>query len=83
MEHNNASAATGQPREPFFAKEEFPFFWVVNVYAKYTQLMEIELKNRHRPFPLPVLMLSISTTEPVSPASPNTPSVKCPPSPKS
>ncbi len=44
MEHNNASAQPDS-HESRFHKEEFPFFWVVNVYAKYTQLMEIELKK--------------------------------------
>lgn len=48
------SSTPPESHESRFHKEEFPFFWVVNVYARYTQLMEIELKkNRHRPFPLP------------------------------
>ncbi|MGU3412938.1 MarR family winged helix-turn-helix transcriptional regulator [Enterobacteriaceae bacterium C34A] len=28
-----------------FHREEFPFYWIVNVYARYTQIMEIELKK--------------------------------------
>lgn len=28
-----------------FHREEFPFYWIVNVYARYTQVMEIELKK--------------------------------------
>lgn len=50
MEHNNASAQPDS-HESRFHKEEFPFFWVVNVYAKYTQLMEIELKKSTSTFP--------------------------------
>lgn len=30
--------------EPGFHREEFPFYWIVNVYARYTQIMEVELK---------------------------------------
>jgi hypothetical protein len=50
VEHNNASAQPDS-HESRFHKEEFPFFWVVNVYAKYTQLMEIELKKSTSTFP--------------------------------
>ncbi|MFK3659767.1 MarR family winged helix-turn-helix transcriptional regulator [Scandinavium sp. NPDC088450] len=28
-----------------FHREEFPFYWIVNVYARYTQIMEITLKK--------------------------------------
>ena len=28
-----------------FHREEFPFYWIVNVYALYTQVMEITLKK--------------------------------------
>lgn len=28
-----------------FHREEFPFYWIVNVYARYTQVMEITLKK--------------------------------------
>jgi DNA-binding MarR family transcriptional regulator len=28
-----------------FHREAFPFYWIVNVYARYTQIMEIELKK--------------------------------------
>ncbi|HHS9759330.1 MarR family winged helix-turn-helix transcriptional regulator [Klebsiella sp. B345] len=44
VEQNNTSEHPDS-HESRFHKEEFPFFWVVNVYAKYTQLMEIELKK--------------------------------------
>ena len=36
VEHNTASERPDS-HESRFHKEEFPFFWVVNVYAKYTQ----------------------------------------------
>lgn len=39
------SSTPPESHESRFHKEEFPFFWVVNVYARYTQLMEIELKK--------------------------------------
>ena len=44
VEHNTASERPDS-HESRFHKEEFPFFWVVNVYAKYTQQMEVELKK--------------------------------------
>lgn len=28
-----------------FHREEYPFFWIVNVHARYSQLLEIELKK--------------------------------------
>ncbi|BDH47305.1 MarR family transcriptional regulator [Salmonella enterica subsp. enterica serovar Choleraesuis] len=28
-----------------FHREEFPFYWIVNVYARYTQVMEVSLKK--------------------------------------
>lgn len=28
-----------------FHREDFPFYWIVNVYARYTQIMEIALKR--------------------------------------
>ncbi|MGL4726093.1 MAG: MarR family winged helix-turn-helix transcriptional regulator [Scandinavium sp.] len=28
-----------------FHREEFPFYWIVNVYARYTQIMEVTLKK--------------------------------------
>lgn len=28
-----------------FHRDAFPFYWIVNVYARYTQVMEIELKK--------------------------------------
>lgn len=28
-----------------FHREEFPFYWIVNVYARYTQVMEVTLKK--------------------------------------
>ncbi len=28
-----------------FYREEYPFFWIVNVHARYSQLLEIELKK--------------------------------------
>ncbi|HID4047086.1 MarR family transcriptional regulator [Pluralibacter gergoviae] len=28
-----------------FHREAFPFYWIVNVYARYTQLMEVTLKK--------------------------------------
>ena len=31
--------------DPAFHREEFPFYWIVNVYARYTQIMEITLKK--------------------------------------
>ena len=34
-----------QPDDVTFHREEFPFYWVVNVYARYTQIVEIELKK--------------------------------------
>ena len=35
----------GAPDDPAFHREEFPFYWIVNVYARYTQIMEITLKK--------------------------------------
>ncbi|HEY3590156.1 MAG TPA: MarR family winged helix-turn-helix transcriptional regulator [Buttiauxella sp.] len=34
-----------EPADPAFHREEFPFYWIVNVYARYTQIMEITLKK--------------------------------------
>ncbi|HKN04482.1 MAG TPA: MarR family winged helix-turn-helix transcriptional regulator [Buttiauxella sp.] len=34
-----------QPANTDFHREEFPFFWIVNVYSRYTQIMEITLKK--------------------------------------
>ncbi len=31
--------------ETEFHREEFPFYWIVNVYARYTQTVEIALKK--------------------------------------
>ncbi|WP_431225798.1 MarR family winged helix-turn-helix transcriptional regulator [Serratia sp. L9] len=31
--------------DPVFHREEFPFYWIVNVYARYTQIMEVTLKK--------------------------------------
>ncbi|OMQ25681.1 MarR family winged helix-turn-helix transcriptional regulator [Serratia oryzae] len=31
--------------DPVFQREEFPFYWIVNVYARYTQIMEVTLKK--------------------------------------
>jgi len=31
--------------EPIFHREEFPFYWVVNAHARYTQIMEVTLKK--------------------------------------
>lgn len=31
--------------DPEFHREEFPFYWIVNVYARYTQIMEVTLKK--------------------------------------
>ncbi len=45
------SSTPPESHESRFHKEEFPFFWVVNVYARYTQLMEIELKKSTSTFP--------------------------------
>lgn len=36
---------TSSDTDPAFHREEFPFYWIVNVYARYTQVMEIELKK--------------------------------------
>ena len=44
MEHHTASERPDS-HESRFHKEEFPFFWVVNVYAKYTRQVEVELKK--------------------------------------
>ncbi|HCH40556.1 MAG TPA: MarR family transcriptional regulator [Enterobacter sp.] len=41
MSHTNTSSDSG----PTFHREEFPFYWIVNVYARYTQVMEITLKK--------------------------------------
>lgn len=35
----------GAPDDPAFHREAFPFYWIVNVYARYTQIMEITLKK--------------------------------------
>lgn len=35
----------GQSDETEFHREEFPFYWIVNVYARYTQTVEIALKK--------------------------------------
>lgn len=51
VDQNNTSEHPDS-HESRFHKEEFPFFWVVNVYAKYTQLMEIELKKSISIFPV-------------------------------
>ena len=34
-----------QPADTVFHREEFPFYWIVNVYARYTQIMEVTLKK--------------------------------------
>lgn len=34
-----------QSSDPVFHREEFPFYWIVNVYARYSQIMEITLKK--------------------------------------
>ena len=34
-----------EPENTDFHREEFPFFWIVNVYSRYTQIMEITLKK--------------------------------------
>lgn len=34
-----------EPVDPAFHREEFPFYWIVNVHARYTQMMEITLKK--------------------------------------
>jgi sugar diacid utilization regulator len=44
VEHHTASERPDS-HESRFHKEEFPFFWVVNVYAKYTRQVEVELKK--------------------------------------
>jgi len=41
MSHNPPSSDT----DSGFHREAFPFYWIVNVYARYTQVMEIELKK--------------------------------------
>ena len=38
-------SAAGQSDETVFHREEFPFYWIVNVYARYTQTVEIALKK--------------------------------------
>ena len=35
----------GQAADAAFHREEFPFYWIVNVHARYTQIMEITLKK--------------------------------------
>lgn len=35
----------GLPDENEFHREDFPFYWIVNVYARYTQTVEIALKK--------------------------------------
>ena len=35
----------GQSDETVFHREEFPFYWIVNVYARYTQTVEVALKK--------------------------------------
>ena len=35
----------GLSDETEFHREEFPFYWIVNVYARYTQTVEIALKK--------------------------------------
>ena len=34
-----------QSADAAFHREEFPFYWIVNVYARYTQVMEVTLKK--------------------------------------
>ena len=38
-------SAAGQSDETVFHREEFPFYWIVNVYARYAQTVEIALKK--------------------------------------
>jgi hypothetical protein len=42
---NIKKTAEEQATDPAFHREEFPFYWIVNVYARYTQIMEITLKK--------------------------------------
>ena len=44
MRHTK-NKSDGQPDETEFHREEFPFYWIVNVYARYTQTVEIALKK--------------------------------------
>jgi Transcriptional regulators len=44
MSYRNKSADE-QDVTPSFHREEFPFYWIVNVYARYTQVMEVTLKK--------------------------------------
>lgn len=45
MAPSNVEHHTTDSHESRFYREDFPFFWIVNVHAKYTQLMDIELKK--------------------------------------
>ncbi|MCS2147564.1 MarR family winged helix-turn-helix transcriptional regulator [Scandinavium manionii] len=42
---NIKKTAEDTAADPGFHREEFPFYWIVNVYARYTQIMEITLKK--------------------------------------
>lgn len=42
---NMKKTVDDQPAYHEFNREEFPFYWIVNVYARYSQIMEIKLKE--------------------------------------
>ncbi|MEZ2602935.1 MarR family winged helix-turn-helix transcriptional regulator [Kluyvera intermedia] len=44
MRHSK-NISDDQSDETEFHREEFPFYWIVNVYARYTQTVEIALKK--------------------------------------
>lgn len=45
MGQSDSEQDMADSHENRFYREDFPFFWIVNVNAKYNQLMEIELKK--------------------------------------